>query len=154
MLEGIWEQRGEVRKPEHADQAVSRWKQLALTGHLRHTRLLSEWHASGQMVGFNEQRYVCVSTKQKAAPDERELAWHPQLSLLLGVNNFTEHQQQTGPLCHREGARQKQDHSTSISDTKIWPYQPKDIVQTTKGTKHSPYPLRGQVLKPFLTPSY
>lgn len=50
--------------------------------------------------------------KEKSSPDIQELAGHSKLSLgvLLILNNFTEHQFQTKPLCDYDGERQKQDH--------------------------------------------
>lgn len=62
---------------------VNRWKQLALTGHLRHTRLLSEWHASGQMVGFNEQRCLCVD-KAESSPWREGTGLAPTAKSALG----------------------------------------------------------------------
>ena len=53
-------------------------------------------------------------------------------------SNFREHQ--IRPQGDHGGSRQKQDHSTIISNVKTWTFQDKDAVQTTKMTYPSPYP--------------
>lgn len=87
---------------------------------------------------------LCVH-HQKAAPD-RGTGGHPELSLPVSINPFTEPRHQTRPPCNRNRSRQKQDHSTAISDIKTWTYQ-QDVVQTTRTLRDNLYPLRGQILQ-------
>lgn len=77
---------------------------------------------------------VITSDKRKAAPDIWELVWYYHLGLdvlLLNINNFTQHQDQTRPVYGRDGLWQKLDHFIIMSKHR----QNTNIVQVTAVTK-------------------
>lgn len=64
------------------------------------------WHLSASVLCW---------LREKSSPGTKEFACHFRLGLgvlLLNINNLTEHQQQTRPLCDPDGSRQKQDQLT------------------------------------------
>lgn len=74
---------------------------------------------------------------EKSCSDIRELAWHSQVdcgAFLMTVNDFTEHQHQTKPLCDRDESRWKQDCLKIMSEHR----QKQEHYPKHKMTNYSP----------------